>query len=449
MDLARARPRRGARPGGAAIEAWQAPYLDDPARPDWYTMALFNELYFLVDGGSFWEHGEVGRPGAASPTTSAGSRCSSASTTRSTTRSTSTSTPRSRCSSSSPSSSCAGSATCSRRSRSTTPRSSPIEASGAPAPRKVGGTVPARRRRPARRPVLPAQLVPLPGRQRLEGPRAQVRAPGVARRGRGRAGRRDAPDPRRLADRGRRPDPAVGVRPRRRRPARARRPARPDLRHVADARAVRLRRARSGWRPSRPPRRWPGGWATTRPPRRWEGWFERGQVAFDRRLWRGDHYAYDDGDGAELGQRHGRPARRPVVRGRDRPRRPDAAATRWRRRCGPSTALQRVRVRGRADGRGQRDAARRHGRRARASSRPRSGSGTAYALAAFMLGRGLDAEGWETARGVVATTYERGLWFRTPEAYDARRQLPGHDLPAAAGDLGDRGGAAAARGPSG
>src|SRR5439155_375806 len=43
-----------------AIEAWQAPYLDDPARPDWYVMALFNELYFLVDGGSFWEGGEVG-----------------------------------------------------------------------------------------------------------------------------------------------------------------------------------------------------------------------------------------------------------------------------------------------------------------------------------------------------------------------------------------------------
>ena len=27
------RPRRGARPGARAIEAWQAPYLDDPARP--------------------------------------------------------------------------------------------------------------------------------------------------------------------------------------------------------------------------------------------------------------------------------------------------------------------------------------------------------------------------------------------------------------------------------
>ena len=47
-----------------AIEAWQAPYLDDPARPDWYAMALFNELYFLVDGGSSGRHGEVGRPGS-------------------------------------------------------------------------------------------------------------------------------------------------------------------------------------------------------------------------------------------------------------------------------------------------------------------------------------------------------------------------------------------------
>ncbi|MCI0585070.1 MAG: non-lysosomal glucosylceramidase, partial [Chloroflexi bacterium] len=38
----------------AAIEAWQAPFLDDPARPDWYVAALFNELYFLVDGGTLW-----------------------------------------------------------------------------------------------------------------------------------------------------------------------------------------------------------------------------------------------------------------------------------------------------------------------------------------------------------------------------------------------------------
>jgi non-lysosomal glucosylceramidase len=44
--------------------------------------------------------------------------------------------------------------------------------------------------------------------------------------------------------------------------------------------------------------------------------------------------------------------------------------------------------------------------------------GTTYALAAFMIGRGLVDEGWETARGAAAVTYERGYWFRTPEAYD-------------------------------
>jgi non-lysosomal glucosylceramidase len=46
-------------------------------------------------------------------------------------------------------------------------------------------------------------------------------------------------------------------------------------------------------------------------------------------------------------------------------------------------------------------------------------TGTSYALAAFMLGRGLADEAWETAGGVVRTVWqERGLWFRTPEAYD-------------------------------
>jgi non-lysosomal glucosylceramidase len=44
--------------------------------------------------------------------------------------------------------------------------------------------------------------------------------------------------------------------------------------------------------------------------------------------------------------------------------------------------------------------------------------GTTYALAAFMIGRGMVEEGWRTARGAAAVTYERGLWFRTPEAYD-------------------------------
>ena len=67
--------------------------------------------------------------------------------------------------------------------------------------------------------------------------------------------------------------------------------------------------------------------------------------------------------------------------------------------------------------------------------------GTTYALAAFMIGRGLAEEGWATARGAAAVTYERGLWFRTPEAYDRARQLPGQPLSPAARDLGDRGSA--------
>ena len=43
--------------------------------------------------------------------------------------------------------------------------------------------------------------------------------------------------------------------------------------------------------------------------------------------------------------------------------------------------------------------------------------GTTYGLAAFMIGRGLTEEGWRTAHGAFAVTYGRGLWFRTPEAY--------------------------------
>ena len=45
-----------------AIEAWQRPVLEADDRPDWYKAALFNELYFLVDGGTFWEAGEVDGP---------------------------------------------------------------------------------------------------------------------------------------------------------------------------------------------------------------------------------------------------------------------------------------------------------------------------------------------------------------------------------------------------
>jgi non-lysosomal glucosylceramidase len=40
-----------------AIDRWQAPWITDSTKPDWYRAELFNELYILADGGSFW-----GRP---------------------------------------------------------------------------------------------------------------------------------------------------------------------------------------------------------------------------------------------------------------------------------------------------------------------------------------------------------------------------------------------------
>ncbi len=43
----------------AAIEAWQGPVLGDPGLPDWYKSLLFNETYYLVDGGTVWT---AGRP---------------------------------------------------------------------------------------------------------------------------------------------------------------------------------------------------------------------------------------------------------------------------------------------------------------------------------------------------------------------------------------------------
>jgi non-lysosomal glucosylceramidase len=36
------------------IEKWQSPILSDPRLPEWYKFTLFNELYFLVAGGTVW-----------------------------------------------------------------------------------------------------------------------------------------------------------------------------------------------------------------------------------------------------------------------------------------------------------------------------------------------------------------------------------------------------------
>jgi non-lysosomal glucosylceramidase len=45
-----------------AIDAWQAPYSNDDSKPAWYRAMLFNELYVLTDGGTFW-----GRPVNSDP----------------------------------------------------------------------------------------------------------------------------------------------------------------------------------------------------------------------------------------------------------------------------------------------------------------------------------------------------------------------------------------------
>ncbi len=37
-----------------AIDAWQAPYVNDESKPLWYRGELFNEMYVLADAGSFW-----------------------------------------------------------------------------------------------------------------------------------------------------------------------------------------------------------------------------------------------------------------------------------------------------------------------------------------------------------------------------------------------------------
>lgn len=39
------------------IEAWQRPILEDKRLPEWYPVALFNELYYLNSGGSIWTDG--------------------------------------------------------------------------------------------------------------------------------------------------------------------------------------------------------------------------------------------------------------------------------------------------------------------------------------------------------------------------------------------------------
>jgi len=44
------------------IDDWQKPYIGNSSKPEWYRGMLFNELYDVADGGTFWGH-ELSAPG--------------------------------------------------------------------------------------------------------------------------------------------------------------------------------------------------------------------------------------------------------------------------------------------------------------------------------------------------------------------------------------------------
>ncbi len=398
-----------------AIEDWQRPILDDPSRPTWYRAALFNELYFLVDGGSFWEAGEVGGP-LPHPedvgrfallecvdypfydTVDVDFYASFALLELF------------------PALELRGI----RDLLATIPIDDPdlvtIQASGRRARRKVAGTVPHDVGGPGDDPFHRPnwyRFQDVNGWKDL-GPKFVLQA------------WRDAV--------------AAG----------------PDgdalLREVfptVDAVLCRLSEAdRDGdglpehdgvpdqtydtW-PMRGPSAYGGSlWLAATAAaeamarrlgdevaeRRWAGWFERAQVAFDRRLWRNGYYAYDDGGGASSGS---------IMA--------DQLAGQWYADAtGLGDLLPADRVEEALRTIHATNVVRFGGGRMGAvngmcpdgtidRSSEQSAEvwvGTTYALAAFMIGRGLVDEGWETARGVAEVVYERGLWFRTPEAYDER-----------------------------
>jgi len=52
-----------------AIDEWQKPIVEDEHKPQWYRAELFNELYYLADGGTIWAHERDGQGNAAHPST--------------------------------------------------------------------------------------------------------------------------------------------------------------------------------------------------------------------------------------------------------------------------------------------------------------------------------------------------------------------------------------------
>jgi len=397
----------------AAIEAWQRPILAADDRPGWYKSALFNELYFLVDGGSFWEAGEVDGPDPApdDPGRFALLECTDYPFYDSVDVDFYASFAILRLF---PELEARGIRDLLASVGVDDPEIVTIEASGLPAPRKIGGTVPHDVGGPDDDPFY------RPNRYKFQdvndwkdlGPKVvlQVWRDAVAAGADGDALLREAWPTvdallTRLAARDRDGD---GL---------------PEHDGLPD-------QTYDTW-PMHGPSAyggslWLGALAAAEAmagrlgdvaaARRWSDWFERGQVAFDRRLWRGDHYAYDDGGG---------PSSDSIMA--------DQLAGQWYADAtglGDLLPADRVEAALRtihamnvcvfAGGRmGAVNGMRTDGTIDDSSEQSSEvWVGTTYALAAFMIGRGLVEEGWSTASGAAAVTYERGLWFRTPEAYD-------------------------------
>jgi non-lysosomal glucosylceramidase len=396
-----------------AIEAWQRPILEDAERPAWYRAALFNELYFLVDGGTFWEAGEVDGP-APSPedvgrfallecvdypfydTVDVDFYASFALLELF------------------PELEQRGIRDLLAAIPVDDPSLVSIQASGRDAPRKVGGAVPHDVGGPGDDPFHRPnwyRFQDVNGWKDL-GPKFVLQAwrDAVAADGRGDALIRDV-------------FPTVDA----------------VLRRLAAADRDADGLPEHDGEPDQTYDTWPmhgpsayGGslWLAataaaeamagrigdTEAAGRWGGWVERAQIAYDRRLWRGGYYAYDDGGGASstsimadqlAGQWYADATGLGELLPADRV---DEALRTIHdfnvRRFGGGRmgAVNGMRPDGSVDGSSEQSA--------------EVWVGTTYALAAFMIGRGLVDEGWETARGAAAVTYERGLWFRTPEAYD-------------------------------
>ena len=397
-----------------AIEAWQRPIVEDAALPAWYRGALFNELYFMVDGGTFWEAGEVGgpEPPPDDPGRFALLECldypfydtvdvdfyASAAVIELWPE-------------------------LERRGirdlLATVPPGDPtavtIEASGATATRKDSFAVPHDVGGPDEDPFVRANryrfqdvngwidLAPKLALQvwrdvvLLDDPSLVAEARPTVERALRRLAAQDR-DGDGLPDHAGLPDQTYDTWPMHGPSAYG------GLLWLGALRAAEELARRDGDEDAA------AGWRAD---------FERGRASFERRLWReGPHgyYAYDDGGGASSDS---------VMA--------DQLAGQWYADLSGlgelvdagrvARALRTVHRRNVVDfGDGLMGAV--NGMRADAGVDTSSEqsqevwTGTSYALAALMLGRGLDDEAWETAAGVARVTYERGLWFRTPEAYD-------------------------------